>query len=334
MDVLSSAQQMREIPTPTRLSRMQPEHPWLNSAQIESFHTRPTVLAKVRLLGCVVVGGWLLTTGPAATQPQSDAEKIDRLERQVDLLQKQLKAVQDEIKATKKKTEKAQAKAVPAVNAATPSPAPTPISFETKTSYEPKSFEKGPLPLLAGVRVTLGGYFAADSVFRERNEVADMGAIFNAIPYPFSALYHEHEFHASARGSRLSLLAEANIDAAHHLAAYYEMDWLGVGETSNYTLSNSWSPRLRQAYLTYDDTDRGFYILAGQAWSLLTPNKVGITPRQEDEPLTIDYNHVVGFDFTRNWQIRLVKDFDRRCGWAFPSKILRRSRPAAIFLGV
>jgi len=162
------------------------------------------------------------------------------------------------------------------------------------------------------VRVTLGGYVAADSVFRQHNEVADMGAIFNALPYPFSALYHEHEFHASARGSRPTLLAEGNIDSAHHLAAYFEMDLLGVGETSNYTESNSWSPRLGQAYLTYDDTDRGYYILAGQAWSLLTPHKIGITPRQENDPLTIDYNQVVGFDFTRTWQVRFVKDFDKR----------------------
>src|SRR5215831_15331829 len=274
-----------------------------------------TMPAKLCSLGCAVVASWLLMTNPAAAQAESDAEKMERLERQVDLLQKQLKAVQDEIKATKKKTEKAEAKAksVPAVNAATPSPARTPMSFETKTSsYEPKAFEKRPLPSLAGVRVTLGGYVAAESVYRQRNEVADMGAIFNAIPYPFSALYHEHEFHASSRGSRLSLLAEGNIDPAHHLAAYYEMDWLGVGETSNYTESNSWSPRLRQAYLTYDDTERGFYILAGQAWSLLTPHKVGITPRQENDPLTIDYNQVVGFDFARTWQVRFVKDFDKR----------------------
>jgi len=269
------------------------------------------MLAKLRLLGCGAVSGWLLTTSPAAAQAQSDAEKMERLERQVELLQKQLKAVQDEIKATKKKAEKADAKAIPAVNAATPSPAPTPISFETNTSYEPKALGTKPLPSLAGVRVTLGGYVAAESVYRQRNEVADMGAIFNAIPYPFSALYHEHEFHGSARGTRPSLLAEGNIDSAHHLAAYFEMDWLGVGETSNYTESNSWSPRLRQAYLTYDDTDRGFYILAGQAWSLLTPHKIGITPRQENDPLTIDYNQVVGFDFARTWQVRLVKDFDK-----------------------
>src|SRR5215510_6630036 len=98
------------------------------------------MLAKLCSVGCAVVGVWVLTTSLAAAQAQPDAEKMERLERQVELLQKQLKAVQDEIKATKRKSEKAQVKAVPAVNAATPKPNTLPpISFETKTSYEPRS---------------------------------------------------------------------------------------------------------------------------------------------------------------------------------------------------
>ena len=36
---------------------------------------------------------------------------------------------------------------------------------------------------------------------------------------------------------------------------------------------------------------------------------VGITPRQENIPLTIDHSRVVGADYTRNWQLRAVKDF-------------------------
>jgi hypothetical protein len=43
----------------------------------------------------------------------------------------------------------------------------------------------------------------------------------------------------------------------------------------------------------------------------VTQQKVGITPREENIPLTINANYFVGFDFTRNWQIRVVKDFDK-----------------------
>ena len=161
------------------------------------------------------------------------------------------------------------------------------------------------------MKVTLGGFIAAESVYRTHNQVADMGSTFNSIPYPFSPLYREHEFHASARGTRLSLLAEGKIDPAQSLAAYVEADFLGVATNANYIETNNWAPRLRQAFLSYDNTDRGFHFLAGQAWSLLTQNKVGIVPRQENAPLSIDYFNVVGFDYTRNWQIRFVADFHK-----------------------
>ena len=149
------------------------------------------MLAKLRLLDWVIVAGWLLSPSPAAAQPQSDTEKMERLERQVELLQKQLKAIQDEIKVSKKRAEKAAVEQ--AVYAATPPPAPPTTyearsSFETKSSYEPKTLGSKPLPSLAGVTVTLGGYLAAESVYRTRNQVADLGANFNAIPFPVSPL--------------------------------------------------------------------------------------------------------------------------------------------------
>jgi hypothetical protein len=44
-------------------------------------------------------------------------------------------------------------------------------------------------------------------------------------------------------------------------------------------------------------------------------NKAGIMPRQENFPLTIESQYVPGFTWTRNPQIRLVKDFDKKI-WA------------------
>ncbi len=125
----------------------------------------------------------------------------------------------------------------------------------------------------------------------------------------FSPQFGENEFHGTARQSRLSLLVEGVLDPVQKLSGYYEMDFLGVGVTSNYNQSNSWVPRARQLYFAYDNNEWGFHFLAGQAWSLLTQNKVGITPRQENIPLTIDASYVAGFDYTRNWQLRVVKNF-------------------------
>lgn len=155
-----------------------------------------------------------------------------------------------------------------------------------------------------------------DTVWRQRNMVNDMATNFGAIPFPFSPLYNEHEFHGSARESRLSLFIDGNIDAWQKVAGYFETDFLGVGGSnaagaaeSNYNQTNGWLPRLRQAYLTYDNSSWGFHFLAGQAWSLLTQNQVGVTPRKENIPTTIDANYVVGWNYTRQWQIRAVQEF-------------------------
>ena len=123
---------------------------------------------------------------------------------------------------------------------------------------------------LGGVTVSLGGFIELAGIFRSRNEVADIGSNFNTgIPLPQSALYHENEFRASSRQSRLSLLVQGDVDPHQKLAAYFETDFQGSAPTANSVESNSYNLRLRQAYGTYDNTDLGFHFLGGQAWSLL-----------------------------------------------------------------
>jgi hypothetical protein len=221
---------------------------------------------------------------PACASAQ-DAQS-DRLQQQVDTLQRQLQTLQKQVDAAKRAS-----------------------SAETAYAADLKVHPLVKAPPPPPIKMTWGGFLAAETVYRQHNVVSDMGTAFNAIPYPFSPLYDEHEFHGSARASRISLLVEGSIDPMQKLAGYYEMDFLGVGVTSNYNQSNSWAPRVRQAYFTYDNSSWGWHLLAGQSWSLLTQNTVGITPRKENIPLTIDANYVAGFNYTRNWQIRMVKDF-------------------------
>ncbi len=168
---------------------------------------------------------------------------------------------------------------------------------------------------LGGVTITLGGFLAAESVIRTRNIVADIGSSYNAIPYQQSALYHEPEFRGSARQSRLSLLIEGAPSTVARVAGYFETDFLSSGVSSNSNESNSYSLRVRQAYATFDRSDWGFHFLGGQAWSMLTLDRVGITPRQENIPLSIDAQYIVGFNWARQWQVRFVKDFGRKV-WA------------------
>ncbi len=246
------------------------------------------------LVGSVCLGASILAPALAQAQSSPDtADKVDRLQRLLEQQQEQIKALKAEMAQTKKRA------------AATDDP---------QAAYAADLPVKGKVPYTKApvqppVKLTWGGFLAAESVYRQHNTVSDMGTPFTSIPYPFSPQYGEHEFHGSARASRLSLLIEGGVDPAQKLAGYFEMDFLGTGVTSNYNQSNSWDMRLRQAFFTYDNSDSGFHLMAGQGWSMATQNTVGITPRKENVPLTIEANYVAGFDYTRNWQIRMVKDF-------------------------
>jgi hypothetical protein len=234
------------------------------------------------LIGAAVVPGY-----PAL----ADDAQTERLQRQIDALQAQLQALQRQVAETKK-----------AVSTRPPAAAPT--------EYTKAPLVKAPIPV--GINLKVGGFVAAESVWRQKNEVADIGSDFNTgIPLPNSPLSHENEFRGSARQSRLSLLATGDIDPVQHLAGYFETDFLGAGITSNSRESNSYVLRLRQAYGTYDNDDWHFHFLGGQSWSLLTQDRVGIVPRMENIPLTIDAQYVVGFDWSRNWQLRFVGDWNK-----------------------
>ena len=116
-----------------------------------------------------------------------------------------------------------------------------------------------------------------------------------------------NELRGSARGSRLSLLAEGQQD--YPLSAYFEIDFLGGAGTSsaNSQSSNGYFPRLRHAYATYDTC--GWHLLGGQTFSLITMDKVGITERKENLPIVVDNTYVPGFTYTRSPQVRLVRNF-------------------------
>jgi hypothetical protein len=177
--------------------------------------------------------------------------------------------------------------------------------------YEPGTGRTLPTSL---VDLTIGGFIEAAGIYRSRFEGSDINSGFNLgsgnIPLRNSPNYYTDELRFTARQSRLSLLAQGKEDYAS-LAAYFELDFLGGGSgtSANSKESNSYIPRIRQLYMTYD-TD-GWHFLAGQAWSLITMNKAGIMPRQENIPLTIDAQYIPGFTWTRNPQFRVVKDFDK-----------------------
>ena len=158
--------------------------------------------------------------------------------------------------------------------------------------------------------ITFGGFTALESVYRNHDETADIGSNYNtAIPFPDSALGHISEFRESARQSRFSMLVQGpHDDNVWRAESYLETDFLSSGVTSNSGESNSYTLRMRHFYGVLRNVDSGWYLLGGQDWSLATLSTSGVlAPRAEQIPLTIDAQYVVGFNWTRNPQLRLVK---------------------------
>lgn len=159
------------------------------------------------------------------------------------------------------------------------------------------------------VKITFGGFIEAAAIWRDRNETADIGSSFNAIPFKNDANYENDEFRESSRQSRLQLLAQGPADSVNKVEAFYAMDFLSSGTTSNSNESNSYTLRVREAYADWYRKDWDGYILFGQTWSTATMFKQGITPRKENIPLTIDAQYVTGFNWARQAQLRLVRNF-------------------------
>ena len=158
-----------------------------------------------------------------------------------------------------------------------------------------------------GITLTPGGFLAAETVFRNKADSADINTGFNQIPLPGNSGSQTTEFNASARQSRLSLLAEGKLSSAK-LTGYVETDFLGAGITSNNNQTNSYVLRLRQGW-GQAKFDNGFAVTGGQMWSLITETKKGVDNRTEALPLVIDPQYNVGFSWARQYGFRVSKSF-------------------------
>jgi hypothetical protein len=298
------------------------------------------------LLNCTGIGACLFLAAPASAEEAELQRQINEMQRQLKAMQdqqipmqRQLKSMQDELarskqqqaeqaRAAEESAQKAQRAAQSIEHAyaqAMGADVPIPPGGTIFTKAIPSSF--------GVIHTSMAGTFVAlEGAWREHNEVADGASSppFGSpgIPLHNSPLWNQNEFRMTAQQSRIALRAWGDIDPVQRLEAYYEMDFLGASVDANNRESNSFTPRIRQAFGSYDNDDYHFHFLGGQAWSLLTQNRVGITPRYENVPLTIDAQYVVGFNWLRNPQLRFVGDWNNIAWFGISIE-----QPGAVFPG-
>ncbi len=185
-------------------------------------------------------------------------------------------------------------------------------SASAKTSEELlqtlKAGRKRPAPLsiqIGDASLTLGGFADLTAMYRSTNVGSGIGTQFGAIPYSNTTAGRLSESRFSAQNSRLKFKMTSRVGKTN-VTGYLESDFLGVQPGSANVTSNSDSLRMR---LYWVDLRRGkFELLGGQSWSMLTPNRRGISPDPSDIFFTddMDTNYQVGMVWTRAPQIRFV----------------------------
>ena len=233
-------------------------------------------------------------------QLAQQAEQIKKLEQAVESQQKLIeRTLQNSAVSTARiRTDSAPVKIVPIVNAAHPQ---LPGSNQhVATNASPRSIHIG------DTSFTPLGFLDITYFTRSTNVGSGIGTNFAGIPNNTAASGKLSETNFSAQNSRIGFRVDSTVLGAKVLG-YLETDFLFNNDANSYQVtSNSAAPRLRNYFV--DIQKNGFEVLGGQDWSLLTPNRKGLSPLPSDIFYTqnMDTNYQVGLIWTRAPQVRFI----------------------------
>ncbi|HTW43941.1 MAG TPA: hypothetical protein VMD58_00215, partial [Acidobacteriaceae bacterium] len=155
-----------------------------------------------------------------------------------------------------------------------------------------------------------GSFIEAATVYRSAATGGGINTAFTSIPLQDSGQAQTSEFFGSGRQSRIAIKADGKLSDVD-MTAYYEMDWLGAGTTSNNNQSNSYLVRQRQLWARAAFTS-GWNVSGGQMWSLTTETTKGLDNGTEILPGTIDPQYTAGFVWNRQYGFRVTKDWGNK----------------------
>jgi hypothetical protein len=143
-------------------------------------------------------------------------------------------------------------------------------------------------------------------VWRDKNAGSSIGTNFGSVPYNNVANGKLSETRFSPQNSRIGFRIDGDWKGTHFIG-YNEFDFLGTSGSTALTVTNgAFVPRLRLYWI--DARKGGWEFLAGQSWSMLTPNRVGISPLPGDlfYSQVMDVNYMAGLTWTRQPGFRVL----------------------------
>jgi hypothetical protein len=208
-----------------------------------------------------------------------------------------------------------------------PAPSPTPAPFGPLPSVPPPAPQAtadnnatSPLQFKLGdAYFTPVGFMDMTSVTRSTNPGTGIGTNFGSIPYSNTQAGSLTETRLSPQNSRIGMRVDA-ATRGFNVMGYWESDFLGqLGVPPNGGLAVSSNPYVFRLRLYWVDVMKNkFEFLAGQSWSLMTPNRRGISPLPADVFYSqdMDVNYQLGLTWARNPGFRLGYHFSDKAAFA------------------
>ncbi len=205
----------------------------------------------------------------------------------------------------------------PVVPLASPSALP---SMQKPPGQTDADDSASPLQLKIGnTYISPVGFMDMTTVTRSENAGSGIGTNFGSIPYGNTQAGSLTETRLSIQNSRIG----ARFDTGFkdwNVTGYWESDFLGqIGNPPNGGLAVSSNPYVFRLRLFWVDVTKGkFEFLAGQSWSLMTPNRVGISPLPGDifYSQDIDVNYQAGLVWGRIPGYRFGYHFNDKAAFA------------------
>ncbi len=251
--------------------------------------------------------GWLVSRSVSAAP---DAGTIALLRQQLDAQTVQMQQMNARIAALEKFVARlagfAGSPAVSPASNASAQAASSPAAEPPPESTPSPSAQTA----LSSTRLHISGYADVTSVYRSSFTGTGIATSFGSIPLQQAPEARLAEFRGAANHSRLSVQLDTRL-AGRDVTSYAEMDFLGNAQPNVFAGSNSHTLRLRLYWAQF----RGEHweLLGGQSWTLLAPNRVGISPRPYEIMHTMlpDPNYSVGLAWTRQATIRATRHWKR-----------------------
>jgi hypothetical protein len=240
----------------------------------------------------------LIPAGAARAEKDSNQALVEMLVRKGILTQQDVDDLKKEL---------ADGEAVkPAV--VVPPPSAPPLAPSAPEAQAAVVEKRGASPLsfkVGAADFTPFGFADFTTVCRTTNVGSGISTNFGGIPYGNTSAGQLSETRFSAQNSRLGLRVDSKVNDTNVLG-YVETDFLGNAAGSLNVTSNSATLRMRLYFADFRQGD--WELLAGQSWSMMTPNRTGISPIPGDLFYTMDMDiaYQEGLVWARQPQVRVV----------------------------